>query len=707
MYERDSAPAVSSTSRSRGISVVIPTFRAEGHIASCLGSLAAQTLSPDLFEIIIVLNGPRDGTGAVIDEFARRNPHLRVRRLTVNKAGVSRARNLGIAAARQEFTTFVDDDDTVSPTFLSSLLAYAGEHVIPIANIADVADGGEPDHDNKVNEQLRAWAGQRARPEKLPRAMGFNAAKLIPTRVAQEVAYDGTLSSGEDIVFFMSLLAHHPFVFQVVAPDDQAIYYRTVRPNSVSRREMTFSFAVEDRVRVIARLDALMERCPPDRQGVAAALMRAQAGVIRRFLDARPDHRGDALRNIREQGLANFPYDVLNRGLARTLAVSYCFVPYVDTSAIVAAKRIRAAGDIVDVIYNAMDSVRGTDKETTRISAELIDQALPIHSPSSFGNWAAIRDFCMRGMSAIQSRRPPEGYERLYSRVVWPASHFLAALYKVRHPEVVWTAEFSDPVSRDVHGLERTSPLTDDELLRELLAAARKAGADLPMPDNMYAAAENIAYALADELVFTNENQRDYMLSYCPPALAETARLKARVDPHPSLPAEFYTASPATLDDLPADTVNLAYFGTFYATRGLTEVVDAIARLEDDTRKQVRLHVFTGNAEEISEQVRTAQLDDVIVVRPYRPYLQFLNLTTAFDCLLVNDAKTGSSHSVNPYLPSKWSDYMGSGTPVWGLVEPGSPLSREPLTYATPTGDVDAAAELLLRLVAAKVPPAG
>lgn len=701
MYERDSGPEDSNPSRSRGVSVVIPTYRAEAHIAPCLESLAAQTLPPDQFEIIIVLNGPRDGTGVVIDDFSRRNPQIRIRRITVNRAGVSRARNLGIAAARHEFTTFIDDDDTVSPAFLSTLLAYADDHVVPVANIADVADVAEPDFGNKVNEQFTAWAGQRVRPEKLPRAMGFNAAKLIPTRVARELAYDGTLSSGEDIVFFMSLLAHHPFVFHVVLPEDQAVYYRSVRPNSVSRREMTFSFAVEDRLRVIARLDALLERCPPDRRGVAIALMRAQAGVIRRYLDARPDHRAETLRAIREHGITTFPYDVLNQGLARTLAISYCFVPYVDTSAIVAAKRIRAAGRIVDVVYNAMDSVRDTDPETKRIAAELIDQALPIHSSSSFGNWAAIRDFCMRGMSTVQSRRPPEGYERLYSRVVWPASHFLAALYKARHPEVVWTAEFSDPVSRDVHGQERTSPAADDELLRELLAAARKAGAELPLPDNMYAAAENIAYALADEIVFTNENQRDYMLSYCPPSLSETARQKARVDPHPSLPAEFYSASPAPLE-LPPDTLNVAYFGTFYATRGLTEVVDAIAKLDDATRERVRLHVFTGNADEITEQVRTAQLDDVIVVRPYSPYLQFLNLTTAFDCLLVNDAKTGSSHSLNPYLPSKWSDYKGSGTPVWGIVEPGSPLSREPLTHATTTGDIDGAAELLDRLVAAK-----
>lgn len=702
MDERATGPITSQPDRRHGVSVIIPTFRAEQHIGRCLRSIAAQTLAPERFEIVLVLNGPPDSTSSVIDAFQRDNPHIRINRITVNRGGVSRARNLGIAAARHAFTTFVDDDDEISPTYLSTLLAYADENVVPIASIANLTDGGEPDFDNHVNQEVGARAGQRVRPEEIPRAMGFNAAKLIPTQVARQVGYDTTLTSGEDVVFFMALLSRHPFVFHVVPPEDRAVYYRTVRPNSVSRRDLTFEFAVRDRLSVVARLAAIAQDCPPDRLPVARALIRAQASIIRRFLDARPDLREDVLREIRRHDLPEFPYDLLNRQLARTLVVSYCFVPYVDTSAIVAAKRIHDARRIVDVVYNTMDSVRDTDAETARISAEFIDQALPVRSPSSFGNWGAVRDFCLKGMALVQSRRPPEGYERLYSRVVWPASHFLAALYKVRHPEVRWTAEFSDPVSRDVQGTERTSPAADDELMRELLAAARKAGADLPLPDNLYAAAENVAYALADELVFTNDNQRDYMLSYCPPHLAEIARAKARVLPHPSLPAEYYAASPAQLE-LPGDTVNIGYFGTFYATRGLTEVVDALARLTEPVRSRVRLHVFTGNPAKLEKQIRAARLDDVVVVRPYRPYLQFLNLTTAFDCLLVNDARTASSHSANPYLPSKWSDYRGSGTPVWGIVEDGSPLSREPLDHVSAMDDVDGAVRVLERLVAAKL----
>ena len=41
-------------------------------------------------------------------------------------------------------------------------------------------------------------------------------------------------------------------------------------------------------------------------------------------------------------------------------------------------------------------------------------------------------------------------------------------------------------------------------------------------------------------------------------------------------------------------------------------------------------------------------------------FFEFLNLTTKFDCLIVNDANTKDYKEINPYLPSKLSDYLGS-----------------------------------------------
>jgi hypothetical protein len=82
------------------------------------------------------------------------------------------------------------------------------------------------------------------------------------------------------------------------------------------------------------------------------------------------------------------------------------------------------------------------------------------------------------------------------------------------------------------------------------------------------------------------------------------------------------------------------------------------------------------------------------------PFLEFLNLTTLFDVLLVNDAATAQHHAVNPYLPSKISDYRGSGTPIWAICEPGSILSTQPVDFSSELGDVAGATAALRALIA-------
>lgn len=84
------------------------------------------------------------------------------------------------------------------------------------------------------------------------------------------------------------------------------------------------------------------------------------------------------------------------------------------------------------------------------------------------------------------------------------------------------------------------------------------------------------------------------------------------------------------------------------------------------------------------------------------PYLDFLAVTRQFDYLVVNDAQSGSRHTRNPFLPSKWSDYRGSQAEVWALVEDGSMLSTMPTALQTPLGDPAAARDVLWERVEAK-----
>jgi hypothetical protein len=72
-------------------------------------------------------------------------------------------------------------------------------------------------------------------------------------------------------------------------------------------------------------------------------------------------------------------------------------------------------------------------------------------------------------------------------------------------------------------------------------------------------------------------------------------------------------------------------------------------------------------------------------------------LTTKFDCLIVNDAhKKGE---INPYLPSKVSDYLGSGTDIWALYEENSTLSKLDLKYKSINGDIESTKKTLKQII--------
>lgn len=310
-----------------GVTVIVPSFRGRDHITTCMRSLAAQTLDTARFEVIVVLNGPDDGTGALLDRFRRRHPALRLRVLRSAEPGASRARNTALAVAAHRLTAFVDHDDAVSPGYLDVLLAHARPGVIPFAQIVDVTADGGMEPANPINLQALPFAGQTVPPGRVPRALGFNACKLIPTALARSIGYDVHLTSGVDVVFFMQVLARQDFQVHVCPIDDgpsarNAVYYRLLRPNSMSRRDMTFEFSVRDRLEVISRVDALLPGLPDEpRRRVLQSTISAQAGFIDRYLGAHPAETDRVLETIASYRLTDFPYRSLTHAAERLRAL--------------------------------------------------------------------------------------------------------------------------------------------------------------------------------------------------------------------------------------------------------------------------------------------------------------------------------------------------------------------------------------------------
>ncbi len=688
------------------VSVIVPSYRGAALIGRCLESLATQTLEAAAFEVLVVINGPADATPAVVEAVRGRFPQLRLRTIRSSVAGASRARNLGLASAAGEFVTFVDHDDWVSSSYLAALLAAAEPGTVPVAQVADVAvaaDGtlGVPEFNTYIGNYLLPLAGVTAGPGGRSTALGFVAAKLLPVAVARLATLDEDLRSGEDVVYWHDVYAAAPFALRVCRIEEHAVYYRALTAGSVSRQERSFDFSVEQRLDVIERLVA---RVDPSEEAarLTRGMVSAQVAHMAGYLAAHPDEASRVRDVVILRGVEDvIPFRVLNSGAARDLAILYAFAPFADTSAIVAARRIRARGVVVDVVSNNLRGFREQDASTAVISDAYVGRRHQVRSKATAFEWPALEKFCRDGMEVVEEWVDDKGpYRSVYSRAMQPGSHLLAALVKLRWPETRWIAEFSDPVLWNAYGQRRVGPVREGDLLETLSAAISAAGIDVPKNVVAPHLVELVAYALADEIQFTNQNQMDFMLGYLDePELVEHVRAIATVAHHPTLPSAFYQRVHTSVERVPG-RINIAYFGAFYLTRGLTEVIDALQSLTAKERASVVLRVFTSDPDALNEEVARKGLSDVVHPSNYVPYLEFLNLTTTMDVLLVNDARTRGLYDLNPFLPSKWSDYSGSGRDIWAIVEPGSVLSGMSTAYRSELGDVATAAAQIRQMIA-------
>jgi glycosyltransferase involved in cell wall biosynthesis len=92
-----------------GISVVIPLYDKQAFIRRCLASIAAQSLPPD--EVIVVDDGSTDEGPRLVAAWEG----LPLRLIRQENAGVSAARNRGVAEARHDWIAFLDADDEYLP----------------------------------------------------------------------------------------------------------------------------------------------------------------------------------------------------------------------------------------------------------------------------------------------------------------------------------------------------------------------------------------------------------------------------------------------------------------------------------------------------------------------------------------------------------------------------------------------------------------
>jgi succinoglycan biosynthesis protein ExoO len=222
------------------VSVIIAAYNAEAFISRAIASALTQTVPPR--EILVVDDCSTDGTRAVLEAAAQKNPMIRVIAMARN-GGPSAARNAGIAQARGEWLAVLDADDAFAPTRLATLMAFAEStgadfvaddlaYYDAVAGCVTARGIGDtivlPDAPVSLRDYLA---------HNLADGRGIDWGLLKPifrrgTLTAGEIAYDPAVRHGEDFRLVVELLLSGA-QFRILP---QPLYLYTQRQGALSGR---------------------------------------------------------------------------------------------------------------------------------------------------------------------------------------------------------------------------------------------------------------------------------------------------------------------------------------------------------------------------------------------------------------------------------------------------------------------------------------
>lgn len=136
------------------LSVVVPAYEEEKRLPAAFDEILPYLRKlPETWELLIVDDGSKDGTAALVEEWARREPRIRLVRLPVNR-GKGAAVRAGMLAARGQYRLFRDADSSTGMAELAEFLplARAGADVVIASRRVERANIAR--HQNPLREKL-------------------------------------------------------------------------------------------------------------------------------------------------------------------------------------------------------------------------------------------------------------------------------------------------------------------------------------------------------------------------------------------------------------------------------------------------------------------------------------------------------------------------------------------------------------------------
>jgi glycosyltransferase involved in cell wall biosynthesis len=212
------------------VSVVVPFYASQKHIAACVESLLAQEGVGGPVEIILVDNGSRDRSASVVSRYAG------VTVLQEPEPGAYAARNTGIRVATGEVIAFTDADCVAGRYWLRAVLDGMADPTVGIL----VGRCNYPARSSPLLRLLGAYENAKAAYviERCPRSYHFAYANNMAVRAAvfREIGPFKPWARAADSELVHRLAALRPDLRLAYAPAMQVTHMEFLRVRDRIRR---------------------------------------------------------------------------------------------------------------------------------------------------------------------------------------------------------------------------------------------------------------------------------------------------------------------------------------------------------------------------------------------------------------------------------------------------------------------------------------
>jgi len=211
------------------ISLITPVFNGEAHLRRCVESIVTAA-EGYCVELILVDDGSTDGTPEVA--LALAEEHDWIRYLRQPNGGPSSARNAGLELARGKYVGFVDSDDCVMPSYVSTLVETCADspEIIVFGYerrlLRDAVTVHAPKPSVHVDESDRLLSNVSGDRE----LFWFPWTKLFRADVIREIRFNESLRLGEDTIFNLQTVAKASVIVRI----PQVLYSHTETAGSLS-----------------------------------------------------------------------------------------------------------------------------------------------------------------------------------------------------------------------------------------------------------------------------------------------------------------------------------------------------------------------------------------------------------------------------------------------------------------------------------------